>query len=46
MLRLLLLALLLIGLATGFQRGWLEVRCDRLGRDLERQLNPPNIPPR
>jgi|MDTA01.2.fsa_nt_gb hypothetical protein len=46
MLRLLLLALLLIGLATGFQRGWLEVRWDRLGRDLERQLNPTNIPPR
>ena len=46
MLRLLLLALLLIGLATGFQRGWLEVRWDRLGRDLEGQLNPTNIPPR
>ncbi|RCL51881.1 MAG: 4-hydroxythreonine-4-phosphate dehydrogenase [Synechococcus sp. MED-G71] len=46
MLRLLLLALLLIGLATGFQRGWLEVRWDRLGRDLEQQLNPAEPVPR
>ena len=39
MLRLLLLALLLLGLGTGFQRGWLEVRWDRLGQDLEMYVN-------
>ena len=39
MLRLLLLALLLLGLGTGFQRGWLEVRWDRFGQDLETYVN-------
>ena len=33
------LALLLLGLGTGFQRGWLEVRWDRLGQDLETYVN-------
>ena len=46
MLRLLFLALLLVGLATGLQRGWLEVRWDRLMQDLEGQLNPVQQPPR
>ena len=39
MLRLLLLALLLLGLGTGLQRGWLEVRWARLGQDLETYVN-------
>ena len=39
MLRLLLLALLLLGLGTGLQRGWLEVRWDRFGQDLETYVN-------
>lgn len=39
MLRLLLLALLLLGLGTGLQRGWLEVRWDRMGQDLETYVN-------
>jgi Flp pilus assembly pilin Flp len=39
MLRLLLLALLLIAFATGLQRGWLEVRWDRLGADLQRNFS-------
>ena len=40
MLRLLLLAGLLLGLGIGLQRGWLEIRWDHLGHDLQRQINP------
>lgn len=39
MLRLMLLALLLLCLTTGLRRGWLEVRWDRLGQDLEMYVN-------
>ncbi len=40
MLRLLLIAGLLLGLGICLQRGWLEIRWDRLGHDLQRQINP------
>ncbi|GEM_PF-933774 len=40
MLRLLLLALLLLGFGVGLQRGWLEIRWDRLGQELQRSLSP------
>ncbi|MEN9878626.1 MAG: hypothetical protein RLZZ158_1665 [Cyanobacteriota bacterium] len=40
MLRLLLLALLLLGFGVGLQRGWLEIRWDRLGLELQRSISP------
>jgi hypothetical protein len=39
MIRLLLLALLLLSFGMGLRRGWLEIRWDRLGQDLQRSLN-------
>jgi len=39
MIRLLLLALLLLSFGTGLRRGWLEIRWDRIGQDLQRSLS-------
>ncbi|MEB3239327.1 MAG: hypothetical protein VKM68_03835 [Cyanobacteriota bacterium] len=39
MIRLLLLALLLLSFGMGLRRGWLEIRWDRIGQDLQRSLS-------
>ena len=40
MLRLLLLIGFLLGFSIGLQRGWLVIRWDRVGQDLQQQINP------
>ena len=44
MIRLLLLTGLLFGFGFGVQRGWLEIRWDRLGKDLQQKANPVTNP--
>jgi len=39
MLRLLLLIGFLLGFSIGLQRGWLVIRWDRVGQDLQQQIN-------